>query len=1048
MFAFTPVEAASTDIREDFETGSFSKSWTVAVGKKALPVSKDKSHGGSYGAQVTPNSVQRYSASLSKQAASVWIYDDQNYSNTCAVMKLTDGDRGIIFGVNTAANASEYVVRAGDAAAPWAATGVKRTSGWHQFKIDFTGEKAVLSIDNKQVLELEGYENFDGVELGDYWAKLDKELYMDDFEITSSKAPAPVEEEPVQKQELKSPTAVGFRDVDSETSGMVEILAALGIMNGYDDNTFKPDNSVTRGEFAAVVVKALGYGEQGETPVDTVFTDVDHTKWFSGYVKIASDMALINGVGGTLFDPDSAVTQEEAVKIVVSALGYGEYAEIQGGYPRGYITIANRQDLINGSVFDGQAKMKRKDVVNLIYNALNVDLMQLSSVGESNNYKVIEGATLLTKNFHLKKINGVLRTVENRSIVYGEEAGENAIILGDELYRMNNAASVAGLIGYNVDCYVNQKESGEVRMLVKSKKNKDLLIAADDIVGAEIEQLRYEDASSKVRTLNLSGIDEVLYNGRSVFDYTAEDLKPDNGMILLIDNDANGSYDILSISTFDTVMVESKNSSTKSVYNKLDGQNYLLDEDKLKSVTITKDGEKASFDDIQEKDVLCIFQDKDKTIVIAEIVSVIISGTVSEINHDDGRTQVKVGGKEYTLSTAFEKAVQKQEIQLGAAYNMYLDREGKAAYVTVDSNRLQYAYLIAVASNGNRLDNKFLAFVLTDVGKTAEVPFADKVVINNGTQIKSEEVWALLGETEQIVKYQTNGDGEIKKLYTAVTQESDDDGDEQLVLNKQYTTKAKARYKSTPNALCINAFVGVAEPGQTPEYLLASDVVIFRISQDENGKFDEEYSGVETSIANDTLLVCDVYDATKTNEVKALKIVMESKADGGTDVVSNIVVDSVGTSLNADGEEVRCLYGWQEGVMTEFQNVTAENVDKLQRFDVVRLRENVLHEIYSVEVISDNMLGKIRLSASRYFVKGRVVSKEDGIIRVAYNETGGSDSYRVETVGSIWTLDKNAKEPVKSNVSEIRSSRPGTLDGSYVIITVENFLVKNILILD
>ena len=119
----------------------------------------------------------------------------------------------------------------------------------------------------------------------------------------------------VTAQPITSPGKT-FPDIAfSDQITAIEALAARGIIDGKSDGNFDPEGSMTRAEFATIVVRALGL-----TPADTrAFVDVDSTAWYASYVGAASTYALINGVGEGRFNPDGTITRQEAAVIVSRA---------------------------------------------------------------------------------------------------------------------------------------------------------------------------------------------------------------------------------------------------------------------------------------------------------------------------------------------------------------------------------------------------------------------------------------------------------------------------------------------------------------------------------------------------------------------------------------------------------------------------------------------------------------------------------------------------------------------------------------------------------
>jgi len=163
----------------------------------------------------------------------------------------------------------------------------------------------------------------------------------------------------------------GFLDIEKDDLYYEEtsVLSALGVINGYEDGNFKPENKVTRAEFCALITRLLGRGEAGNHKMKTNFTDVPYEHWASGYISASEDAGLVNGVGNGKFEPEEEVTYEQAVKIIVSSVGYTPKAEISGGYPSGYMLVGNQIGITKGTV-KNEGGQSRQTVIKLLFNAL------------------------------------------------------------------------------------------------------------------------------------------------------------------------------------------------------------------------------------------------------------------------------------------------------------------------------------------------------------------------------------------------------------------------------------------------------------------------------------------------------------------------------------------------------------------------------------------------------------------------------------------------------------------------------------------------------
>ncbi len=119
----------------------------------------------------------------------------------------------------------------------------------------------------------------------------------------------------VQSVPITAPGTTFDDIVFSDEITAIEGLAARKILNGYEDGTFRPDNTMTRAEFAATVVRSLGL-----TPAAvSVFTDVASAEWYAGYVGTAYTYGIVTGRTPTTFDPGGTITRQEAAVMVARA---------------------------------------------------------------------------------------------------------------------------------------------------------------------------------------------------------------------------------------------------------------------------------------------------------------------------------------------------------------------------------------------------------------------------------------------------------------------------------------------------------------------------------------------------------------------------------------------------------------------------------------------------------------------------------------------------------------------------------------------------------
>ncbi|NIK78748.1 hypothetical protein FHS15_003894 [Paenibacillus castaneae] len=115
-----------------------------------------------------------------------------------------------------------------------------------------------------------------------------------------------------------------FADLDQIPAWARPYIArttAAGILQGYEDHSFRSDRNITRAEMAVMIVRALGY--KVDSNAQTTFADTDTIPaWAKPYVAAAYEAGLIKGRGNNLFAPNENATRAEAVTMILALLKY------------------------------------------------------------------------------------------------------------------------------------------------------------------------------------------------------------------------------------------------------------------------------------------------------------------------------------------------------------------------------------------------------------------------------------------------------------------------------------------------------------------------------------------------------------------------------------------------------------------------------------------------------------------------------------------------------------------------------------------------------
>ncbi len=147
----------------------------------------------------------------------------------------------------------------------------------------------------------------------------------------------------------------------------LQAVTALGIMS--EDGAMS--QRVTRAQFITMAIKASPGGDGVGQAATSPYPDVPRSHWASGYVEAGVARGLISGFSDGTFRPDQEVKLAEAVSIVLALLGYGP-EDFSGAYPSGQMAMFHSLKLDRGvSASGAQALITRQDAVYLFYDLLS-----------------------------------------------------------------------------------------------------------------------------------------------------------------------------------------------------------------------------------------------------------------------------------------------------------------------------------------------------------------------------------------------------------------------------------------------------------------------------------------------------------------------------------------------------------------------------------------------------------------------------------------------------------------------------------------------------
>ncbi len=775
---------------------------------------------------------------------------------------------------------------------------------------------------------------------------------------------------------------------DSAYYEAVETLNKLEIVTGYEDGTYKPEEGVTRAEMAALIARIQGYGDTAAGSANTAFVDVPASHWASGYVANAAGMGIINGYGDGNFGPDDPVLYEQAVKMIMATLGYTPYAENNGGYPGGYLAAAQRYDVVNGvSNATMGTKANRGTIAQLLVNAIDTPLMAQKTwaTDGSAEYVIYDGEdnplkTLMSVNLGYVKIRGIV--TENaytdldavKSIDTSvEETVE--IVISDAFDTANKdfqdtdsttagiqyevrdylvgATDAADFLGKSVLAYVKKLDNNDyeiVSIAIDTARNDVLeidLTQFNQINGqGKFEYFKTEDAKSA--TAVVVEEDVVVLNGdgnetlASVFGVAVANngATEFGGKITLIDNDTINGYDVIFVEIAETAVVKKAEEGyvtfkANTALNTL-GELVIDEEDETVIINITKDGEAIAAADLNEWDVLSIITNANGSYINAEVITNSVVGTIKSVSKSTPSANDNAYTIEGTKYDVAQGAYGLSDLAIGAGGTFYIDKYGKIAAFNEDAAlasgvAANYAYVTATAIDTDVLTNANTALIqmVTADGVVALNVKTTNAKIN-GAVFDADAAGAaatLTALENTVVKYTKNS----ANLITAITAAD--------VPGEDFVSVAQSGTQTYD-----------AENGKFTNFYLDADALVFFI---DGTDVEDSFLGSVADLEDETPYTVNALYADEKAEDNNILVVA-----GGVGTVSpktNMgVLTAVGTSENEDGESIYAVE-----VMVNGETIVANTTSDV--YNDVNVTNLTVGDIVKVKVGSDGLISSLEI---------------------------------------------------------------------------------------
>ena len=556
----------------------------------------------------------------------------------------------------------------------------------------------------------------------------------------------------------------GYSDLEMQRQA-ISLMVSLGVME--DTALDEPTAYVTRAE-AAHYISSLAVSQIPSEP-RSIFADVGADHDYAADITLLTDLGIINS-SALNFRPDDYITGFEFIKMIVCMIDREFVAEELGGYPAGYIRVAQQNKLLGGLSFStNQVTVGEFAVV--LYESLECKYVNY------NEYYTFdtEGDTYMYSMLGLDKCSGVVTDNAVSSLNGASALDENQFTVNGITFYADR--DYGDLLGYYVDVYYRPadrvKNAYKTVSVMKDPSYTDIInVMYDDIKSFEANTYTYYDESGKEKSVSLASDAVVIYNGIALTAQQYIDNPdiyiPTYGTVELISNNSSKDIELVKVKNYRNMVVSSYNTESLSVYGYEEVTPlYLEDAD---YVIRDKDGAVADFAvAVSTGNVLMIAESLDKA--YAEIIYTkdTVEGKVTEVNSGDDTFKINDA-----LYMAAPDCADLPEFGTDGVY--YVNAFNDVVYVQKGmADGFTVAYVIDAGSeSGLKGGNMLRVYTHYDMLKTLAA--ADKISIDgNSYSGNSDKVKTIFEDNvDEIVLLKLNSQGEISVLDTPL--DTSDDG--------------------------------------------------------------------------------------------------------------------------------------------------------------------------------------------------------------------------------------------------------------------------------
>ena len=670
---------------------------------------------------------------------------------------------------------------------------------------------------------------------------------------------------------------------------------------GFIDESFDIEGSMTRSELAKVMSNFFR-NDTADYSGMSYYSDVSADDVNINEINKCTNYGIFVGTSakGTFY-PNETATLDNVAVVLVKMLGY-DIAANSGEY----VKVGRELGLYKGTY---STNSNNHNILIMIENALEMDIIEITSYGSNPVYEKISGKTLLSEALNIVTHKGRINAVGENALTASYSVDVDEVRIGDVVAEFHDSRKIELMrnLGMRVEAYYYCEDDEYYLVHVKVLDTRSIEMDFADYIGINGDKLKYSIGDKK-KSATVNSYSYIVYNNRPVNTMPQIGI---NGTIKLISSDNSSVYDVIIVKEFKDYVVDTYQTDKQRFVMKYSNESIELED--IEDITAYDESYlPIDLTELESGNVISVILNT-TSIEIAQCKKYVY-GKIESSYQENGRKYFTIDGNNYEISDRINNSLTTSidiSIYHGVEGSVMLNCMGRICAIEVSSSPTRYGYLVWVKYSHE--DSTVVAKIYNSLGQFEKLNvrtrrdqinidgrYQDYAVFISNNSSNNVFVPTLIG-------YKVNSKGEITNIEMPTSTARDG-------LYHKLTLSSDQRFRTG-----VNSFGSAA--------ILSADAKIFVVPEDVSNETGYRVVSTTFFTGDARYKNLDFYGYSEKELTSPLAVYKTSNSSDNLSNGTTIIVTDIEQTLNIDDEIVYIIKGVGGASSEELTYVGAPNIE-------------------------------------------------------------------------------------------------------------------------